>query len=169
MDPRKGAAWDIAHQFAGQFEGVIPHSGAIDGHQHAVDVADVEVVAHQQHRPGGELEDVLAGAIAQDRLQPAHAPGAHHDQIAIELIGHLEHGLLGVALANDRVHVAGVEPEPLHGFGHDAGSLLGVFGEAFAGLLGHHVQQVETGLAHGGDVAQHANHLFDMAFAGVGN
>ena len=120
MDAGEAAARNLPHKLAGQFQGVVSDPGAIDGHHHPVDVADVKVVAHQQHRPGRELEYVLAGAVAEDRLEAAQASGAHHDQVAVEFVGHLQHRLLGVSLPNDRVHLAGVEPEPLHGFGGDS-------------------------------------------------
>ena len=65
---------------------------------------DVEVIPHQQHRPRGQLKDVLAGAVGQDRLKPSQAAGSHHDQVGLNLIGNLEHRLLGVALANQGAH-----------------------------------------------------------------
>ena len=132
-------------------------------------MADVKVVAHQQHRPGRQLEYVLAGAVAEDRLKATHASGAHHDQVAVEFVGHFQHRLLGVSLANDCVHLAGVEPKPLHRFGGDRCRFLGVLREALTSLLRHHVQQVDAGCAHRRDVAQHAHHLFHVAFAGIGD
>ena len=111
----------------------------------------------------------MAGAVAKDRLKATHASGAHHDQVAVEFVGHLQHRLLGVSLANDCVHLAGVEPEPLHGFGGDSRRFLGLVREALTSLLRHHVQQVDAGRTHRRDVAQHAHHLFHVAFAGIGD
>ena len=128
-------------------------------------MTDIKVIAHQQHRPGRELEDVLTRAVAQDRLQPAQAPRAHHDQISVQFIGHLQHRLLGVALANDRVDLRRVQSQSLNGLSDDACSLLGMLGVVLTGLLGDHMQEVDAGLLHGRDVAQHAHHFLDVAFA----
>ena len=105
MHPCEGAARDVPGQFTGQLEGVVAHTGTVNAHQQSVYMAHVEIVTHQQHRPGGELKDVLACAVGQDGLQSTKAAGAHHDQVCIKFIGHLQHGLLGVALAQDRVYV----------------------------------------------------------------
>ena len=44
-----------------------------------------------------------------------------------------------------------------------------MLGVVLTGLLSHHVQQIEPGLAHGGDGAQHAHHLLHVALAGIGD
>ena len=115
------------------------------------------------------MEDVLTGAVGQDRLQPAEAAGAHHDQVGIELVGHLEHGLFGVALAQDRVHLAWVEAQPLNGFGQQGAALLPVLLEVAAVLVGDHMQQVEPGAGKTRDIPEHADHFFHMTLAGIGD
>ena len=67
------AAGNALGELASQLEGVIADAGAVNAHHQTIDVAHIEVVAHQQHGPRRELEDVLAGAIGQNRLQPAKA------------------------------------------------------------------------------------------------
>ena len=82
-------------------------------------MADIKVIAHQQHGSGGELEDVLARAVGEDRLQASQAAGAHHNQIGIQFFGHLQHGLLGVAVADDRIHFACIQAHASHGLGKE--------------------------------------------------
>ena len=77
---------------------------SVDGHHHAIDMLHVEVIPHQQHWPGGELEDVLAGAVGQDGLKATQAAGSHHDQVGLNFVGNLENGLLGIAFANQGAH-----------------------------------------------------------------
>ena len=59
--------------------------------------------------------------------------------------------------------------DQLYRFGGDSRRFLGLVREALTSLLRHHVQQVDAGRTHRRDVAQHAHHLFHVAFAGIGD
>ena len=114
------SARNFSHHLAGQPEGVVSNASSVDRHQDAIDVSHIEVVTNQEHGARGQLKNVLAGAIAKDRLQASQAAGAHHDQIRIQLISHRENGLFGVSLADDRVHVTRVEAKLFNSLGQQA-------------------------------------------------
>ena len=100
-------------------------------------------------------------------MQPSQATG-HHDQVGIELVSHLEHGLLGIALAQNRVDLTWVELL-LNCFCQQGTTLLPVLLQVAAVLLWDHMQEVEPGAGKAGDVPEHADHFFHMTFAGIGN
>ena len=169
MNAMQHAAGDAFGEFASQLEGVIADASSVDAHHQTIDVADIKVVSHQQHWPRRELEDVLARAVGQDRLESSQTTGAHHDEVGIELVSHLEHGLLGIALAQDRVDLTWVEAKLLNCFCQQGTALLPVLLQVAAVLVGDHMQEVEPGAGKAGDVPEHADHFFHMTLAGIGN
>jgi len=162
---RQGAAWDCGNQFAGQPDGVIADSSTIYCNQYAIDGLDVEVVANQQHGPGGQLKHVLTGTVGKDGLQPAEAPGTHHNQISIDFFGDPQHSLFGVSFSHDGSHFGGDQSHATDGVVQENVGLIAVVLEILASLFVDHMQKVDPCLATGGDGPQHAYHFFNVAFA----
>ena len=77
--------------------------------------------------------------------------------------------MFGIALAQDRVHITGIQAQSLNGFGQQGATVFPMLLKVAAVLVGDHVQQVEPRAGKTGDIAEHANHFFHMPLAGVGD
>ena len=107
-------------------------------------------------------QNAISFTAACGTWKASESPRSHHDQVAVDLLGNLEHNLLGVAFPDQQRRAVGLQAHALGGLAQESlGVGAVVFRLRFA-LFRNHVEQRGSGPFQARNVLQHADHLFNM-------